>query len=182
MVTCPVGQIGIRSTCPPQNVTCRLIRLAAMNESWYFIAIQSSLRFVLPPPPPPPQADATNNSVCCILNPRELFRPRSHKSSTTLLSLVAKWAILTRRGFVVFTNFYDWFVFTGTSWIRISRVPDWHSWGKFIMSKKQNGRQMLPGKLNNVYNFPNKSFRDLILVSNYMFSISRNTMEHILCD
>ena len=52
----------------------------------------------------------------------------------------------------------------------------------FIMSKKQNGRQMLPGKLNNVYNFPNKSLRDLILVSNYMFSISRNTMEHISYD
>ena len=54
--------------------------------------------------------------------------------------------------------------------------------GKFIMSKKQNGRQMFPEKLNNVYNFPNKSLRDLILVSNYMFSISRNTMEHILYD
>ena len=99
-----------------------------------------------------------------------------------VISLVAKWAILTRRGFVVFTNFYDWFMFTGPSWIRISRVPDWHAWGKFIMSKKQNGRQMLPWKLNNVYNFPNISLRDLILVSNYMFSISRNTMEHILYD
>ena len=54
--------------------------------------------------------------------------------------------------------------------------------GKFIMSKKQNGRQMLPVKLNNVYIFPNKSLRDLILVSNYMFSISRNTMEHISYD
>ena len=51
-----------------------------------------------------------------------------------------------------------------------------------LWAKKQNGRQMLPGKLNNVYNFPNKSLRDLILVSNYMFSISRNTMEHILYD
>ena len=61
-------------------------------------------------------------------------------------------------------------------------ITDWHSWGKFIMRKKQNGHQMLPGKLNNVYNFPNKSLRDLILVSNYMFSISRNTMEHILYD
>ena len=50
------------------------------------------------------------------------------------------------------------------------------------MSKKQNGRQMLPVKLNNDYNFPNKSLRDLILVANYMFLISRNTMEHILND
>ena len=41
---------------------------------------------------------------------------------------------------------------------------------------------MLPGKLNNVYNFPNKSPRDLILVANYMFSILRNTMEHIVYD
>ena len=41
---------------------------------------------------------------------------------------------------------------------------------------------MLPGKLNNDYNFPNKSLRDLILVSNYMFSIPRNKMEHISND
>ena len=50
------------------------------------------------------------------------------------------------------------------------------------MSEKQNGRQMLPGKLNNDYKFPNKSLRDLILVSNYMFLISRNIMEYILND
>ena len=43
--------------------------------------------------------------------------------------------------------------------------------GKIYMSKKQNGRQMLHRKLNKSYNFPNKSLRDLILVSNYMFSI-----------
>ena len=41
---------------------------------------------------------------------------------------------------------------------------------------------MLPGKLNNDYNFPNKSLRDFILRSNYMFSISRSTMEHISND
>ena len=52
----------------------------------------------------------------------------------------------------------------------------------YYEQKKQNGRQMLSGKLNNVYNFPNKSLRDLILVSNYMFSISSNTMGHILYD
>ena len=50
------------------------------------------------------------------------------------------------------------------------------------MSEKQNGRQMLPGKLNNDYYFPNTSLRDLILVANYIFLISRNTMEHILND
>ena len=50
------------------------------------------------------------------------------------------------------------------------------------MSEKQNGRQMLPVKLNNdyMYNFLNKALRDLIMVANYMFSISRNTMEHIM--
>ena len=48
------------------------------------------------------------------------------------------------------------------------------------MSEKQNGHQMLSVKLNNDYNFLNKALRDLILVANYMFSISRNTMEHIM--
>ena len=49
---------------------------------------------------------------------------------------------------------------------------------KHFMSEK-NGRQMLPVKLNNDYKFLNKALRDLIMVENYMFSISRNTMEHI---
>ena len=31
------------------------------------------------------------------------------------------------RGFVVFTNVYGGFIFTDPSWIRIRRVPDWHS-------------------------------------------------------
>ena len=48
------------------------------------------------------------------------------------------------------------------------------------MSEKQNGRQMLPVKLNNDYNFLNKALRDFILVANYWFSISRNAMEHIM--
>ena len=48
------------------------------------------------------------------------------------------------------------------------------------MSEKQNGHQMLPVKLNNDYNFLNEALRDLIMVANYMFSISRNTMEHIM--
>ena len=48
------------------------------------------------------------------------------------------------------------------------------------MSERQNGHQMLPVKLNNDYNFLNKALRDLILVANYMFLISRNTMEHIM--
>ena len=46
--------------------------------------------------------------------------------------------------------------------------------GKNCMNEKQNGHQMLHGKLNNDYNFPDKSLRDLILVSNYMFSIQWN--------
>ena len=50
------------------------------------------------------------------------------------------------------------------------------------MNEKQNGHQMLHGKLNKDNNFPDKSLRDLILVSNYMSSISRNTMEHISND
>ena len=54
--------------------------------------------------------------------------------------------------------------------------------GENCYKQKQNGRQMLPGKLNNDYNFPNKAHRDLILVLNHMFSISRTTMEHILSD
>ena len=48
------------------------------------------------------------------------------------------------------------------------------------MSEKQNGLQMLPVQLNNDYNFLNKALRDLIMVANYMFSISRNTMEHVM--
>ena len=48
------------------------------------------------------------------------------------------------------------------------------------MSEKQNGRQMLPVKFSNDYNFLNKALRDLMLVASSMFSISRNTMEHIM--
>ena len=43
--------------------------------------------------------------------------------------------------------------------------------GNFVLREKQNGRQMLPGKLNNDYNFPNKALRELIMVSNYVFNI-----------
>ena len=42
------------------------------------------------------------------------------------------------------------------------------------MSEKQNGRQMLPVKLNNdyMYNFLNKALRDLIMVAKlYVFNI-----------
>ena len=104
--------------------------------------------------------------------------PQRPEGSLSFLGLVQRNSV--ERGFVVFTNFYGGFIFTDPSWIRISWVPDWHSWGKKIMSEKKNGHQMLPVKLNNDYNFLNKTLRDLIMVENYMFSISRNTMEHIM--
>ena len=34
-------------------------------------------------------------------------------------------------------GYFNWTWFTGPSWTRISRVPDWHSWGNFFMSMKQ---------------------------------------------
>ena len=50
-------------------------------------------------------------------------------------------------------------------------MPGWHYWGNFCMSEKQNGRQMLPGKLNNDYNFPNKTLIRDSGVKLYVFNI-----------
>ena len=86
-------------------------------------------------------------------------------------SLVAKWAILSVRDFVVFTNFYDWFMFTGPSWTRISRVPDWHSWDKHFVSIKQNGSQMLSRSMHSDNNFLNISARLDSGVKPYVFNI-----------
>ena len=51
------------------------------------------------------------------------------------------------RGFVVFTNLYDLFIFTDPSRIRIIRVPDWHSWGKNLYEQKTKWPQNVNRKI-----------------------------------
>ena len=47
------------------------------------------------------------SGILCFRQQRNRVRRRRVRRRRVTISLVAKWAILTRRGFVVFTNFYD---------------------------------------------------------------------------
>ena len=52
--------------------------------------------------------------------------------------------------------------------------------GEKLYERKTKWPQNVTVKLNNDYYFLNKVLRDLVMVASYMFSISRNTMEHIM--
>ena len=81
MVTCPVGQTGIRSTCPPQDVTCPQY-------------IPKILHFHMLSPSSPvcvlycPKQTLHTTLFAVSSMPRELFWPRSHKRPTPLLSFI----------------------------------------------------------------------------------------------